>query len=85
MLAILFGIGCLIAAHLGWSSAIVRCGSHYQAFVRQAVMSEIGESATPYLNSGAIVEQITDAFCRGDPASLTALGLILLIRETEED
>jgi hypothetical protein len=68
-----------------WTAIIVMRGNNYHALLRQAVVAQVGAKATPYLESRPIIEQITNAFRRGDPASSTALALAMLIEQGESE
>lgn len=85
MIILLIVAGILAAAYLSWIAMIVVRGNNYHALVKQSVLAELGIVATPYLESRPIVEQITNAFRRGDPASSTALALTMLIQQAETE
>lgn len=77
--------GIIMAGYLVWMAMTVVRGNNYHVMVRQTVIAELGHAATPYLESRSIVEQITNAFRRGDPASSTALALVYLIQRDQTD
>lgn len=85
MAIILALLAILVAVWLFRSFIIVVRGNDYHGLVRQAVIAEVGPRAVPYLQSRPIVEQITNAFRRGDPASSTAMALALLIEQETGD
>jgi hypothetical protein len=68
-----------------WIATIVVRGNNYHALVKQSVLAELGLKAMPYLENRSIVEQITDAFKKGMPASSTAAALVMLIQSEPDD
>jgi hypothetical protein len=84
MTTILVIVAVIVAAFVIWQGIIVMRGNNYHALARQLVIADVGAAAGPYLVQRPIVEQITNAFRRGEPASSTAMALSMLIRQAVE-